>query len=448
MYFYIHNQKLIIMRLIFTLSLLLLGAHWSYAETHPHVRSYSINANEPNAEYQFTFVHMSDTHIGEGDSDYGTPGYLNDTMPEGDVGRPAIRLRRAIKWINNNRLEHNIKFVIITGDITDSGERSEFEKAKEILDDLEVPYLPILGNHDVWPYVSYQNEAPYAYGDSVMNEVFKETFERCSQFFDDWDDGFRLTRVYSPESQQEHYFHNYSFSYEGFGFIAVDFNPRHHVEKPEPGVGGYARLNDFNQGSYPWLLNQIEQHPVRGDKNLILLSHQPPHRDFLSWYNGLPLQDVDQLTQGLLPLKDHLAVWLAGHVHRNRIYPLTTIGTEIKIMDVKETPANKDFSEGYLSLIHAYEKPVATAIHDKELSKKVLLYPNPAEDNLNVILPNDWAAHQYSIYNADGKKISSTTISEGERNLSIPIANLPNGMYVLQLEAQHQLVIKNFIKTH
>ncbi|HZH68422.1 MAG TPA: metallophosphoesterase [Chitinophagales bacterium] len=434
------------MRWIITCLFLLISAQWAWSQTH--IREYSINKNKPNAQYKFTFVHLTDTHIGEGESDYGTPGFQNDTMPEGDVGRPAIRLRRAIQWINNNRLEHNIKFVIVTGDITDSGERSEFEKAKEILDALEIPYLPILGNHDVWPYVSYQNEAPYAYGDSVMNEVFKETFERCSQFFDDWNDGFRLTRVYSPASQQEHYFHNYSFSYDGFGFIAVDFNPRHHVEKAEPGVGGYARLNDFDQGSYPWLLDQVKHHPAKGDKNLILLSHQPPHRDFLSWYNGLPLQDVDQLTQGLLPYKDHLALWLAGHVHRNRIYPLTTIGSGIKIMDVKETPANKEFSEGYLSLIHAYEIPIATSIHEEELSKKITIYPNPAEDYLHVILPDNFKTDLYSIYNVDGKKILTKHINPGQQNLSLPISELPNGMYIIQFKFGEQLVMKNFIKNN
>ncbi|HNE51389.1 MAG TPA: hypothetical protein PLZ64_09620, partial [Chitinophagales bacterium] len=42
---------------------------------------YNLNKNIPGAQYKFSFVHISDIHIGEGFSDYGTPGYFNDTMP-------------------------------------------------------------------------------------------------------------------------------------------------------------------------------------------------------------------------------------------------------------------------------------------------------------------------------------------------------------------------------
>ena len=43
---------------------------------------------------------------------------------------------------------------------------------------------------------------------------------------DYWDDGTRLTRVYNPDSGQYHYHQNFSFAYQGFGFLAFDFNPR------------------------------------------------------------------------------------------------------------------------------------------------------------------------------------------------------------------------------
>ena len=104
------------------------------AQDEVQIRHYDLNKDEPGAEYSFTFVHITDIHIGEGQGDYGTLGYLNDTMPEGDVGYSAIRLRRAVNWINENAVENDIHFVTVTGDITDSGEKSEFDKAKEILD--------------------------------------------------------------------------------------------------------------------------------------------------------------------------------------------------------------------------------------------------------------------------------------------------------------------------
>jgi predicted MPP superfamily phosphohydrolase len=154
----------------------LLGFHIvAYAQTNS-MPEYNLNKNYPGAEYKFSFVHISDTHIGEGLGDYGTPGFYNDTMPAIDESEPDVRLRKAVQWINANSISKNIKFVVVSGDLTGSAEKSEFLKFKEIMSDLQMPYVPVIGNHDVWPYVRYQTEAPFANGDSVMNEVFRRCF--------------------------------------------------------------------------------------------------------------------------------------------------------------------------------------------------------------------------------------------------------------------------------
>ena len=41
-----------------------------------------------------------------------------------------------------------LDFVIHTGDLADFGMRSEFERQRDILNKLHVPYVTILGNHD------------------------------------------------------------------------------------------------------------------------------------------------------------------------------------------------------------------------------------------------------------------------------------------------------------
>ncbi len=420
-----------------------------YAQNETQIREYSINNEEPGAVYSFTFVHLTDIHIGEGQGDYGTPGYLNDTMPVGDIGYSAERLRKAVNWINQNAAARNIKFVLVTGDITDSGERSEFEKAKEILDALEIPYIPTIGNHDIWPYVRYQDEAPYAYGDSIMAEIFKDTYEKGKQFFDHWDDGTRLTRVYNPESKEYHYHQNFSFAYQGFGFLAFDFNPRYHVRKEEPGVGAEARLNDFENGTYPWLLNAIQNHPVKGDKNLILLTHQPPHRDIAALFNGLPLLDQDRMTRDLLKFSDHLGLWLAGHVHRNMNYSLRTIGGGVKVINVKETAANKEYEEGFFSLIHAYQIQKPTGIKENQIADNILLHPNPVDNILRVSLPKNVSFSGYEVFNSNGAKVMDRKVIENNvSDFTIQTNQLPKGMYVIQFYTENTSVVKNFIKAN
>ena len=73
----------------------------------------------------FKFAHVSDTHIGSNNS-------------EDD-------LRRTVQNIN---ADSSLKFVIISGDITDFGSDSEFIIAKRILDSLNKPWHIIPGNHD------------------------------------------------------------------------------------------------------------------------------------------------------------------------------------------------------------------------------------------------------------------------------------------------------------
>lgn len=415
----------------------------AYSQSSTQVREYDLNQSEENAVYNFSFVHITDLHIGEGAGDYGTNGYLNDTMPQVDEGYPAVRLKNVVNWINANAIEKNIKFVVATGDITDSGERSEFEKAKEILDKLIVPYVPTIGNHDIWPYVRYQDEAPYAFGDSVMLEVFKETYDRARDFFDFWDDGTRLTRVYNPESSMEHYHQNFSFAYNGVGFLAFDFNPRYHVTKNEPGIGPEARLNDFPNGTFDWLINNLKNNPVKAKNNLILMTHQPPHNDILALFNGLTDADHKKMTNALAPYSDHLGLWLAGHVHRNTKYSLRAQGK--KLIDVKETAANKEYNEGFLTLVNVYDVPTITSIKQNDLNTITKIFPNPSKDQISIqLLPHN-KYHTIEIFNSLGVKIFEKRFSN-ENKIDLNIKNFDAGNYIIQFTSDEHIEYNHFIK--
>lgn len=73
----------------------------------------------------YKFAWLTDTHIG---SPTGTKN-----------------LKEVINSIN--RL-NDLKFVIVTGDITEKGRNEELDSAKIILDMLNIPYFIIPGNHD------------------------------------------------------------------------------------------------------------------------------------------------------------------------------------------------------------------------------------------------------------------------------------------------------------
>ncbi len=302
----------------------------------------------------FSFVHLTDIHVGEHIDDYGTPGYRGDTMPAGDVGYAAERLRKSVDWINRNAHKYHIRFVIVTGDLTDSGEKSEFDKANEILSSLTVPFVPQIGNHDVVSHTATEKESA-ATGDSLCNAVFHAEFDSLKHMASEWQDGYRQVRVYSPYSRHEQFFQNFSFWYDGYKFIFFDLSPRFIYGRPKGEHGPKPHLNDFPHASFEWLMNAVKEDTV-DDHNIILCSHQPPHHDFMSIFNGLTTSDYKKLTTALQPYDHHLALWLAGHVHRNKAYRVRTLGTAKPVIRARETASNKEHRNGLLRVVTVYNR--------------------------------------------------------------------------------------------
>lgn len=56
-----------------------------------------------------------------------------------------VYLDEAIQSINARAAQDNIKFVFITGDMTDSAEPLEFMTARKQLLNLTIPWFPMLG---------------------------------------------------------------------------------------------------------------------------------------------------------------------------------------------------------------------------------------------------------------------------------------------------------------
>lgn len=75
---------------------------------------------------KFSFAYLSDTHIA--------------------VGAESVKeLKECIADINSNK---ELSFAIFAGDITEFGSDAELKLAKEIIDELTIPYYIVAGNHD------------------------------------------------------------------------------------------------------------------------------------------------------------------------------------------------------------------------------------------------------------------------------------------------------------
>ena len=181
----------------------------------------------------FKFAHVSDTHIGSHQADED--------------------LRRTVKSIN---ADSTLKFVVITGDITDFGTDAEFHLAKQILDSLNKPWHIIPGNHDA------------NWSESGTNS-FKEIF------------GSETT----------------DFTYGGYRFLGTVCGPNMRMSP-----GQVSRENIV------WLDSTLENMP---DKNepVIFLNHYPIDSSLNNWFEVIDLLK-----------KRNTQLILCGHGHHNEVF--------------------------------------------------------------------------------------------------------------------------------
>jgi outer membrane protein assembly factor BamB/predicted phosphodiesterase len=157
----------------------------------------------------FRFAFLSDTHIGSPD------------------GKAEEDLRRTVADIN---LMNDIAFVVITGDITELGTNEEIKRAKQIFDELKVPYYIIPGNHDTgWSESG---------GDSFIKIFGNDKF---------------------------------SFEYSGIRFLGCASGP-------------YLRMSDGHvpRGAINWLDKELNT--VKDQQPVIFLNHYPINDQLDNWY--------------------------------------------------------------------------------------------------------------------------------------------------------------------
>jgi predicted phosphodiesterase len=164
------------------------------------------------------------------------------------------RLRKTVELINKDR---EIEFVITIGDLTDSGLPGQFEKARNILDKLKKPYIPIIGNHDIWPYQwDWQRRKVLWDAKKPLNvSEFEKYF--ASSLKVPW-----LTK-------QEDSLQNYSFAFRGTRFVVMDNVNRKHAPFGLPGTVAWAKLHKESK-------KRLERELELAEENrLIVFSHSP-----------------------------------------------------------------------------------------------------------------------------------------------------------------------------
>ena len=180
---------------------------------------------------------------------------LTDTHISTSNPRPMEDLQRSIADINQNP---EIEFVVVTGDLTESGDRASIEAIKAALEQLHVPFYAASGNHETTWSESGVMDFSRVFGDS-----------------------------------------RFAFSHTGMYFIGFNSGPVIRM------ADGHVAPQDI-----AWLKHNLDSVSKAGDAPIFVFTHYPlKNGDVDNWYD---VTDV---------LRQHnVQCVMGGHYHRNLVF--------------------------------------------------------------------------------------------------------------------------------
>ena len=227
---------------------------------------------EPPLEPLFSLAVIADPHIA--------------SVPDHEE-----RLAAAVAWLDEHAQAQQIELVLVLGDI---GWGAGLEQAKLLLDELDLLYLPIVGDNEI-----------HAGDDQAFDTTYQPQYQLLNDGLDHWRQA--SVPVWDPEAEMDAWLQNLAFDYRGLHFFALDLC----IRGDDTIMGEFGDLHDFSGGSWTWFEEQLSAlEPTRGE-SIILLSHIPM---FLGLLDTEEMPKVDALLE---PMGDYVYANLAGHTHGN-----------------------------------------------------------------------------------------------------------------------------------
>ena len=286
-----------------------------------------------SGNFSYDFAVLSDCHIAgskktiDGREDFGVSGY--DDWDSHDPADRTIEIQEdsaCVDYINDSFPD--VRFVALTGDITQSAERSEFQRAREVFSAFNehIFVVPLMGNHDGWPYVGHG--LPFANyieqpSDSVVIgkyflDSYRGVYDTLRAFLPaaDWQASNLLMESTSVTGQTwPSFYDDFAFNYQGSKFIATDFCTRDKAFPDNPGLYGYPEtdMNEDWDYTWDWLHGQVAATP--SGERIICLGHHAYFAWGASWWRNFTADELHRVSDAGLLNNTPIAFSIGGHIH-------------------------------------------------------------------------------------------------------------------------------------
>lgn len=204
---------------------------------------------------------------------------LTDTHISTSNPRPMEDLQRSIADINQNP---EIEFVVVTGDLSESGDRASIQAIKDALDQLNVPFYAASGNHETTWSESGVMDFSRVFGDS-----------------------------------------RFAFTHNGMYFIGFNSGPVIRM------ADGHVAPQDI-----AWLKHNLDSVSKAGDAPIFVFTHYPLRNgDVDNWYE---VTDV---------LRQHnVQCVMGGHYHRNMLHDCDGIADVLNRSNLRDKDGINGYS--------------------------------------------------------------------------------------------------------
>lgn len=204
---------------------------------------------------------------------------LTDTHISSSNPRPMEDLQRSIADINQNP---EIEFVVVTGDLSESGDHASLQSIKDALEQLNVPFYAASGNHETTWSESGVMDFSRVFGDS-----------------------------------------RFAFTHNGMYFIGFNSGPVIRM------ADGHVAPQDI-----AWLKHNLDSVSTAGDAPIFVFTHYPLRNgDVDNWYD---VTDV---------LRQHnVQCVMGGHYHRNMLHDCDGIADVLNRSNLRDKDGINGYS--------------------------------------------------------------------------------------------------------